>query len=50
VAEPFAVLLMAYGGPDCLADVEPYLIDVRSGRAISPESPAEVRGRYERIG
>ncbi|HXH62913.1 MAG TPA: ferrochelatase [Gemmatimonadales bacterium] len=50
MAEPFAVLLMAYGGPDVLADVEPYLLDVRNGRAITPEFLVEVRGRYERIG
>lgn len=50
MADPFAVLLMAYGGPDTMADVEPYLLDVRNGRAISPEFLAEVRARYERIG
>jgi ferrochelatase len=43
-------MLMAYGGPDTMDDVEPYLLDVRGGRAISPEFLAEVRGRYERIG
>lgn len=50
MAEPFAVLLMAYGGPDTMADVEPYLLDVRGGRPISPEFLSEVRSRYERIG
>jgi len=49
VAE-FAVLLMAYGGPSSLGDVEPYLLDVRGGRPTSPELVAEVRHRYEVIG
>lgn len=46
----FAVLLMAYGGPSTLADVEPYLLDVRGGRPTSPELVAEIRHRYELIG
>ncbi len=46
----FAVLLMAYGGPSSLGDVEPYLLDVRGGRPTSPELVAEVRHRYEVIG
>ena len=41
---------MAYGGPDSLADIEPYLLDVRGGRPVSPEFLAEVRQRYARIG
>jgi len=41
---------MAYGGPDSLADIEPYLLDVRGGRPTSPEFVAEVRERYARIG
>ena len=45
-----AVLLMAYGGPGSLADVEPYLLDVRGGRPTSPDLVAEVRERYARIG
>ncbi len=45
-----AVLVMAYGGPDSLADIEPYLLDVRGGRPVSPEFLAEVRERYARIG
>ncbi|MGH7569406.1 MAG: ferrochelatase [Gemmatimonadales bacterium] len=47
---PFVVLLMAYGGPDSLDDVEPYLLDVRDGRPTSPELVAEIRQRYARIG
>src|SRR5437868_14760041 len=49
-AEAIAVLLMAYGGPDSLDDVEPYLLDVRGGRPVSPEFTAEIKQRYARIG
>jgi len=45
-----AVLLMAYGGPERLADVEPFLLDVRGGRPTSPELVEEIRGRYAAIG
>ena len=44
------VLVMAYGGPDSLADVEPYLLDVRGGRPTPPALVEEVRERYRRIG
>ncbi|MCL5998079.1 MAG: ferrochelatase [Chloroflexi bacterium] len=44
------VLVMAYGGPDKLEDVEPYLMDVRGGRATSPAAITEVRERYREIG
>src|SRR5437762_2630138 len=44
------VLLMAYGGPDSLADVEPYLLDVRGGRPTAPALVEEVRHRYALIG
>jgi protoporphyrin/coproporphyrin ferrochelatase len=45
-----AVLMMAYGGPDSLEDVKPYLLDVRGGRATSEELIEEVRSRYAEIG
>lgn len=41
---------MAYGGPDRLEDVEPYLLDVRAGRITPPEVVHEVRERYRAIG
>ena len=44
------VLLMAYGSPDNLDDMEAYLSDIRSGRPMSPEFVAEFRGRYAQIG
>ena len=33
-----AVVLMAYGSPERLADVPAYYADIRGGRPISPES------------
>jgi len=45
-----AVLLMAYGGPASLDEVEPYLLDVRGGRPVTPEFLAEITSRYARIG
>ncbi len=45
-----AVLLMAYGTPARLEDVEAYFTDIRGGRTPSPESVANLRGRYERVG
>jgi ferrochelatase len=48
--ERVAVLLMAYGGPASLDEVEPYLLDVRGGRPVTPEFVAEIRSRYARIG
>jgi len=45
-----AVLLMAYGGPGSLDEVEPYLQDVRGGRPTAPELVQEIRQRYARIG
>ncbi|MEO7703324.1 MAG: ferrochelatase, partial [Thermoflexales bacterium] len=44
------VLVMAYGGPDQLDDIEPYLLDVRGGRPTSPAMIAEMRERYREIG
>jgi protoporphyrin/coproporphyrin ferrochelatase len=45
-----AVLLLAYGGPDSLEDVEPYVLDVRGGRPTPPDLVAEIRRRYALIG
>jgi ferrochelatase len=45
-----AVLMMAYGGPGSLADVEPYLLDVRGGRPTSPELLEQIRSHYAQIG
>src|SRR5688572_20860468 len=48
--QPIAVLLMAMGGPDCLENVEAYLMDVRGGRTTSPELVEEIRCRYRVTG
>jgi len=45
-----AVLLMAYGGPDSLEDVEPFLLDIRGGRATPAALVEEIRQRYAAIG
>jgi ferrochelatase len=44
------LLVMAYGGPNSLEEVEPYLMDVRGYRPTSPEIVHEVRERYREIG
>src|SRR5262245_14854096 len=46
---PIGVLVMAYGGPNTLAEVDPYLLDVRGGRPTSEETFHEVRERYREI-
>jgi ferrochelatase len=45
-----AVLLMAYGTPNSMDEIEPYLTDVRRGRKPSSEAVEDLRNRYERIG
>src|SRR2546426_6774239 len=47
---PFGVLLMAYGSPATLHDVEAYYTHIRGGRIPPAERVAELRARYERIG
>ena len=44
------ILVMAYGGPNNLDEVEPYLLDVRGYRPTAPEIIHEVRERYREIG
>ena len=44
------VLVMAYGGPNNLDEVEPYLLDVRGYRPTAPQIVHEVRERYREIG
>ncbi len=48
--DPIGVLVMAYGGPNSLEEVEPYLLDVRGGRPTSAAVVREVEGRYKQIG
>lgn len=44
------VLLMAYGTPRNLDEVEPYYRDIRGGRTPSAEAVAELRERYRQVG
>ncbi len=46
----FGVLLVGYGAPTTVDDVEPYLLDVRGGRPTSPEMVAAFQQRYQAIG
>ncbi|MEE8240146.1 MAG: ferrochelatase, partial [Nitrospirales bacterium] len=48
--QPIAILLMALGGPQCLEDVEPYLLDIRGGRPTPPDLVEEIRERYRATG
>ncbi len=50
MTQPIGVLVMAYGGPDSLDDVEPYLLDVRGGRPMRQEMIDEMTERYRLIG
>jgi ferrochelatase len=45
-----AVILMAYGSPERIADVPAYYSDIRGGRPIAPESLEDLVARYRRIG
>lgn len=44
------VLLMAYGSPETLDDVAPYLRDIRAGRPVSDAAIEELAARYTRVG
>jgi ferrochelatase len=45
-----AVVLMAYGSPERLADVPAYYADIRGGRPIAPEHLDDLVERYRRLG
>jgi ferrochelatase len=45
-----AVVLMAYGSPERIGDIRPYLEDIREGRPVSDEAVEELTERYRRIG
>jgi len=47
---PDAVVLMAYGSPERLADVPAYYADIRGGRPIAPEHLEDLVERYRRLG
>jgi len=50
VSEQVGVIVMAYGTPKSLDDVEPYYTHIRRGKAPTPELLAELVGRYDAIG
>jgi protoporphyrin/coproporphyrin ferrochelatase len=45
-----AVVLMAYGSPERIEDIRPYLEDIRAGRPVSDAAVEELTERYRRIG
>jgi protoporphyrin/coproporphyrin ferrochelatase len=45
-----AVILMAYGSPERVADVPAYYADIRGGRPISPENLDDLVARYRALG
>jgi protoporphyrin/coproporphyrin ferrochelatase len=45
-----AVVLMAYGSPERLADVPAYYADIRGGRSIRPELLDDLVARYRALG
>jgi ferrochelatase len=45
-----AVVLMAYGSPERLADVPEYYADIRGGRPVPPELVDDLVERYRRLG
>ena len=47
---PVAVVLMSYGSPRSIEEIEPYYTDIRRGRPPTPEALADLRARYEAIG
>ena len=49
-SDSIAVLLLAFGGPENLDAVEPFLRNVLIGRPITPELVDRVKKRYELIG
>ncbi|WAC08420.1 MAG: ferrochelatase [Thermodesulfobacteriota bacterium] len=44
------ILLLAFGGPSSLEDVEPFLKNVFSGRSLNPFVVNQVKKRYQLIG
>ena len=45
-----ALLLVAFGGPESIDDVAPFLARVTAGRPIPPERLAQVADRYRSVG
>jgi protoporphyrin/coproporphyrin ferrochelatase len=47
---PIGVLIMAYGGPNSLAEIPGYLADIRNGRCTTPAILQEITHNYTLIG
>lgn len=47
---PTGVLVLAYGTPETLEDVEPYYTHIRNGRPPTPEALADLVERYRLVG
>jgi ferrochelatase len=47
---PTGVLILAYGTPETLDDVEPYYTHIRGGRKPAPEALENLRERYRLVG
>jgi ferrochelatase len=51
IGQPFdAVLVIAFGGPEGMGDVRPFLANVLRGRRVPPERVEEVAKHYEHFG
>ena len=51
IGRPFdAVIVVAFGGPEGMGDVRPFLANVLKGRRVAPERVEEVAKHYERFG
>lgn len=50
IHDPIGVLIMAYGGPNSLAEIPGYLADIRQGRPTTPAVLTEITHNYEQIG
>ncbi len=48
--KPTGILILAYGTPETLDDVEPYYTHIRGGRKPSPEQLADLVMRYQKVG
>ena len=49
-SSPIGVLVMAYGGPNSLAEIPGYLADIREGRPTTPAVLEEITHNYRQIG
>jgi protoporphyrin/coproporphyrin ferrochelatase len=50
MTRPIGVILLAYGGPDALADIPGYLADIRGGRPTPGAVLKEITHNYQLIG